>query len=123
MTVLEIVGWGYCVYVMHSYPKSIYDAAVVFVMFGLLLIGINRYSYLSHLIQFGWTKHLASISTVIYLNHFYWGRLIEKELPELSRAKQTLIYFSLIAVSSAVVYALGKLAMFLWDRRKTLNKA
>ena len=121
MTVLEIAGWGYCVYVMHTYPKSMYDAAVVFVMFGLLLIGINRYSYLSDLIQFRWTKHLASVSTVVYLNHYYWGRLVEQELSELSAVEQTAIYLALTAVSATAVYFVGRLLMALWDKRKTKN--
>ena len=118
MTLLEVVGWGYCVYVMHNYPESMYDASVVFIMFGLLLIGINRYSYLTDLIQFRWTKHLATVSTVVYLNHYYWGRLILKVLPDLSRGKQIALYLALIAVSSTFVYFVGRLLMTLWDKRK-----
>ena len=118
VTVLEVVGWGYCVFVMNQYPKSMYDAAVVFLMFGLLLIGINRYSYLTYLIQFSWTKHLATVSTVIYLNHFYWNRLIRTQFTELSQTKQLLLYFALIAASSLVVYGIGRLAMHLIKGKK-----
>ncbi len=118
MTMLEVVGWGYCIFVMNQYPKSIYDAAVVFVMFGLLLIGINRYSYLTYLIQFSWTKHLATVSTVVYLNHYYWGRLIATCCAELPKNQQLLLYFALIAASSLAVYGIGRLAMRLIEGKK-----
>ena len=95
-----------------------YDAVVVFLMFGLLLIGINRYSYLSYLIQFKWTKHLATVSTIIYLNHYYWAQFIWKQFPEYSDKKQFILYICLIAGSSAIVYGAGKLAMFIVKKIK-----
>ncbi len=117
-TVLEIIGWQYCIYVMHEHPRTAYDFVVCFLMFGLLLIGINRYSLLSYCIQFKWTRHLATISTVIYLNHYYWNMYLRNEYPDMSDTKRMWIYLALIAVTSAVVFAIGRLSMFLWDRRK-----
>ena len=118
LTALEITGWGYCVFVMNKYPRSIYDAAVVFVMFGLLLIGINRYSYLTYLIQFPFTKHLATVSTIVYLNHFYWSQLIMKRFPELPTSKSLPLYLGLIAASSVVVYILGRLLTYLVSKKQ-----
>ncbi len=117
-TVFEILGWAYCILIMCKYPKLMYDAVVVFLMFGLLLIGINRYSYLSYLIQFKWTKHLATVSTIIYLNHYYWAQFIWKQFPEYSDKKQFILYICLIAGSSAIVYGAGKLAMFIVKKIK-----
>ncbi len=116
-TLLEIAGWGYCVYIMHEYPKSMYDAALIFIMFGLLLIGINRYSLLSCLIQFKWTRHLATVSTVVYLNHYYWSKFLTAQYPQLSQSTHLALYLALIAVSSALVYGVGRLMMYIWDSR------
>ena len=122
LTALEVIGWGYCVYVMNKYPRSMYDAAVVFVMFGLLLIGINRYSYLSHLIQFPWTKHLATVSTIIYFNHYYWSQLILKKFDHLSLQQSMPLYLALIVCSSVVVYVTGRLLMCLVQKRTAKAK-
>lgn len=118
LTVLEIVGWGYCVFVMNQYPRSIYDAAVVFIMFALLLIGINRYSYLTYLIQFPFTKHLATVSTIVYLNHYYWSQIIVKKFPELPTEKSLPLYFGLIAASSVAVYIVGRILTYLVSKPK-----
>lgn len=118
LTLLEVLGWGYCLLIMTQYPKSMYDSAVLYVMFGLLLIGINQYSYLTVLVQFKWTKHLATISTVVYLNHYYWGQLIWKNFYTLPQTQQLLLYFGLIAASSLVVFFVGTAATRLIGRRK-----
>ncbi len=117
-TALEIAGWWYCVYIIHNYYKTIYDGAVVFFMFGLLLIGISGYSFLSGSLRFGWSKYLANISTVVYLNHYYWGRLLEKCFTQYTKNQQIVMYFILIALSSTVVFFTGSLLRRFFERKK-----
>ncbi|MBQ8203520.1 MAG: acyltransferase [Clostridia bacterium] len=116
-TLLEISGWAYCVFIMNQHPEGIFDSIVIFVMFGLLIIGINRLSYLSYLIQFEQTKYLATISTVIYMNHYYWARFIEKQFGELPLSKQHFLYFILIIASSLLVYLIGSGIMKLINKK------
>lgn len=120
-TVLEVAGFAYAVYMMHERPHSAYDFAVLIVFFGLLLVGIKGYSYISGNLSFSWSCHLASASTVIYLNHFYWGRFVEVMLSEKTKQVQTLIYFALIIVTSAFVFVIGNIAPKIL-RRKEVNK-
>lgn len=116
-TILEIAGWAFCVFCIHKYPKSEHDFTTVIIMFGLLIIGINRYSLLSYLIQFRWTKYLANISMVIYLNHYYWHIFLNAWRPNITLNEKLPIYFALITVSSAFVYFVGRFSMRLWDKR------
>lgn len=68
-TVLEILGFIYLFFSMKFLPLSKYEFILVFVIFGLLIIGIGGLSYSSVIFRGNWTKFFGITSTLLVLSH------------------------------------------------------
>ena len=79
-TVLEVLGYTYVAYIMRHYHLTLHEYVVVFVLFGLLFIGINGLSFFTYLWRYKWTKYLGTASTLIVLCHACWIQHFEKVL-------------------------------------------
>ena len=71
--VLEVLGYYWFFNIIALHPKSNYDYIAVFLIFGLLLVGISGISCVSSLFKHRWLGHLGVCSTLIALNHSYWN--------------------------------------------------
>jgi peptidoglycan/LPS O-acetylase OafA/YrhL len=108
-TVLELLGFALAFYLMHYLPKSRYDYLLVFVIFGLLIIGISGISYTSYLWNPKWTKFFGIASMLIVLNHYSFCVLLRNTLSHLEQWQKILIYIGLTVASCIVVYLLSAL--------------
>ena len=109
-TVLELAGFVYLFYAMHYHPKSKYDFFLVFLVFGLLIIGICGLSATTYLFRGKWTRPLGTLSTLIVLNHYYWYRYLPQVLGEgYHKTEKVWHYVAAIAFSCVVVYLGGRL--------------
>lgn len=113
----EICGFAYLVYAMHCHPKSQYDYVLVFLIFGMLVIGISGLSVSALLLNPRWTKPLATLSTLIVLNHCCWRDYLPKLLGSgYVSSNQVWIYYAAVACSCAAAYLLGKAVTFLMQK-------
>lgn len=109
-TALELAGFRYLFYAMHNHPRSKYDFVLVFLMFGLLIIGLNSLSFTALLLRGRWTKFFGTCSTLIVLNHYYWCRYLPQILgEEYYKTDKVWHYVAAVALSGALVYAAGQL--------------
>ncbi len=69
-TVLEILGFAYFFFSMKKFPLSKYEFVLVFVVFGLLVIGIGGLSFTSVIFRGNWTKFFGIASTLLVLSHY-----------------------------------------------------
>ena len=72
-TIAEFLGFFYFFYAMNAHVRSAYDYILVFLLFGLLIIGINGLSFTTYLWNTKWTRPLGTASTLIVLNHYCYG--------------------------------------------------
>ena len=112
-TVLEILSILFIFYMMHHFSKTNIDYVVVFVIFGMLIIGISGASYTSYLWNPKWTKLFGTVSTLIVLNHYCWTRLLKSKFKDLDKAETVLLYIGMVVASCIVVYFTSKLISFL----------
>ena len=121
-TVAELSLFAYLLYTMHTRPKSSYDYLLVYVIFALLLIGINDLSYTSYLWRGNWTKPLGVASTLIVLTHYPWAGYLKSLLGgDAVRSYQVIWYILGTALSSIIVYALSLLLKWLFSRLSRLK--
>lgn len=121
-TVLELLGYTYMAYIMHHYYKTIHEYVLVFVIFGLLFIGINGLSLFSYLWRFKWTKCLGTASTLIVLCHACWIRYLEKELGKGFQNTAAFWWYPLaIFLSCVFVYASSILLKLLFAQLKKIK--
>ncbi len=108
-TVLEVLGFAFLIYNMHYNPKSKYDYVLIFVIFGLLLIGLCSLSYTSRLLNPKWTKPFGTASILLVLNHYYWISSAKAFLEENSTKNERLLVMAIgTVISCAVVYVASK---------------
>ncbi len=69
-TVLEILGFAYLFFNMNKLPLSKYEFVSIFVLFGLLIIGVGGLSCSSLIFRGKWTKIFGTISTLLVLSHY-----------------------------------------------------
>lgn len=69
-TILEIIGFAYLFFSMKILPLSKYEFVLIFVIFGLLIIGIGGLSYSSVIFRGNWTKFFGITSTLLVLSHY-----------------------------------------------------
>ncbi len=107
-TALELLAFAMMFYLMHNLPKSQFDYVLVFIIFGMLLIGINGLSYTSYLWNPKWTKPFGTMSTLIVLNHFYWIHFISTKLKHWERNEKIWAFFGFCICSCIVVYLMSR---------------
>lgn len=113
-TIAEIAGFCYLFYAMHTHPKSQYDYVLVFLIFGLLIVGISGLSVTSMLLNPRWTKLLATLSTLIVLNHCCWRDFLPQILgKDYATTGLAWVYYIAVACSCIVVYILNKVVRFI----------
>ncbi len=76
-SVLEILGFIYLFYSMNKLALSRYEFVLVFVIFGLLIIGIGGLSFSSVIFRGNWTKFFGIASTLIVLTHYQINMLFK----------------------------------------------
>lgn len=104
-TFLEIAGFAYLLYSMKFHAKSSYEYILVYILFGLLIIGINKLSYTSRLFNGRWTKWLGTLSTLIVMNHYCWNRYLLATLgANYAKTHQAWIYVAVVAGACVIVY-------------------
>ncbi|MBO5261581.1 MAG: acyltransferase [Clostridia bacterium] len=111
-TVLEIILFALIVCMMHYLYANIYDYVVVFLLFGLLIIGISGISYTSQLCNPKWSKFLGTASTLIVLNHYCWYDFVTNKFGGLKLAERYLIYAGLVIATCVAVHYLSKLLSY-----------
>lgn len=116
-TVLELLGYTYMAFIMHHYYKTLHEYVLVFVIFGLLLIGINGLSFFSYLWRYKWTKYLGTASTLIVLCHSCWIKFLEKELGKGFQKTSAFWWYPLaIFITCISVYVCSVLLKLLFAR-------
>lgn len=84
-----------CVFLLIRECKHTYfDFVIVALLFVFLTIGLSQNSLLSAYLRVDFTKYLASFSTVIYLNHYYWSYFVREKLPHLTPTSSMLVYLA-----------------------------
>lgn len=69
-TTIELMGFAYLFYSMNQFPLSRYEFILIFVIFGLLVIGIGGLSFSSVIFRGNWTKPFGTASTLLVLSHY-----------------------------------------------------
>lgn len=111
-TVLEIAGFAYFLYAMHVHPKSEYDYILVYVILGLLLIGINGLSATARFWDPRWTKPLGTWSTLLVLNHKCWNDYLPDVLgADYIRTNRVWIFAAAVVVSCIAAYLISKVVV------------
>ena len=100
---LEMGGGAYFLYIVSCYPASRYDYLMIFVLFGLLIIGISGITGLQHWYSFTWTRQLNICSIILVLNHYHWGQILSSKYGE-NKGDHFLEYCLYVLCSSAIVY-------------------
>ena len=109
-TVAEILGFGYFFYAMNEHVRSEYDYVLIFVIFGLLIIGINGISFSSYLWNSRWTKPFGTASTLIVLNHYCYAAYLRSLYgAEFAKTEKVWLYIPLVIGACIVSYVSGKL--------------
>ena len=118
VSILELSGYLLLFFIMLQLHHSPYDFLAVFLIFGLLYIGFTRSSLITGKISFKCSRILADYSLAIYLNHFYWRRMIETFLSHLDRKNQILIFFTLTLLTAAIIYLIANFTKQLIETSK-----
>lgn len=113
-TLAELLLLVSMIYLMHHHPRSKFDYLLLFIIFGMLLIGINGLSYSKALWNPKWTKPLGTASTLIVLNHYNWAMLVQEKTKALPTPQRILIYAIVVALTCAAVYFLSKLILLIF---------
>lgn len=109
-TLAEVAGYAYLFYACLKHPRSGYDFFCVYLLFGLLIIGISGFSFTSYLWNPKWTKWLGLMSTYIVLNHVYWNQFLVRKFGSGYGLKgKAWIYVLLVLASCLVVHVASKL--------------
>lgn len=104
-TVAELAGFAFFFYTMHFHAKSEYDYVLVYVIFFLLLIGINGLSATASVCRAKWTKPLGTASTLIVLNHYCWTVYLKNRFGNsFGTTSQIWIYIAAVFASCVAVY-------------------
>lgn len=107
---LEVLGFCFCYWAIQHVPKSKYDYIVLFVIFGLLCIGLSKKTLLGRISGNRFTKALGTASTFIVLNHYYWNTfLTDMYGAEYKFTSKVWLYFALIFVTCVVAWGISKL--------------
>ncbi len=116
-TLLEILGFAYFFYSMKKFPLSKYEFILVFVIFGLLLLGIGGLSYSSLIFRGKWTKILGVASTLLVLCH-YRINVLFKHLygADYIHTNKLWLCIGVIALVCILVWACGWLILKIMDR-------
>lgn len=122
LTVAELMGYMYMAFIMHNYPKTLYEYVVVFVIFGLLFIGINGFSFATYLWNPKWTKYFGTASTLIVLCHSCWVHFLEKKFGNGFQNTSAIWWYVLaIALTCGFVYVCSKILKFLFAQMKKVK--
>lgn len=106
---LEVVGFALLFALVRGYPKSKYDYVCIFVIFGLLIIGISGISATSLLYRGNWTKKFGTWSTLIVLNHYCFNSFLSKRFGAgYIHTNKVWLYHLCVICACVVVYFLSK---------------
>ena len=120
-TIAELLGFVYFFYAMNEYVKSKYDYVLIFVIFGLLIIGISGISFTSYLWSSKWTKPFGIASTLIVLNHYCYAAYLRSAYgSDVAKTEKAWLYIPLVIGASLISYGLGRLIEYLM---KLISKA
>lgn len=116
-TILEIAGFVFAYYLIKNHPKSSYDFVALFVVFGLLLIGIGQLSFSSTIFSGVWTKPFGTWSLLIVLNHYrinvYLREIYGKDY---AKTDKVFVLLAAVVVTCIVVWLIAKLLEFLFAK-------
>ncbi len=116
-TALEVASFTYFIYLMHNYPKSMYEYLMIVPLFIFLFIGINGLSYTSYVLSPKWTKPLGIASTLIVLTHYCWTKYLPKILGNgYKSTTKVLWYVVAVTASCIIVYLFSILLKLLFAR-------
>jgi len=114
---LEFLGFALLFGLIYYFPKSKYDYVCVFLIFGLLIIGISGISATSLLWRGNWTKVFGTMSTLIVLNHWGFRTLLPKLFgSDYIHTNKVWLYHLGVIVSCVAAYLLSKLVTLLMNR-------
>ena len=109
-TVAEILGFTYFFYAMNEHVRSAYDYVLVFVIFGLLIIGIGGLSFTSYLWNSKWTKPFGTISTLIVLNHYCYAAYLRSVYgADFVKTEKVWLYIPAVIGACIISFVFGKL--------------
>lgn len=116
-TIAEILCFAFMLLIMHEKPKSNYDYVLVFDIFIMLLIGISGISFSSQILKPQWTKKLASVSTLLVLNHCCWRDFLPQIFgADFAHSPKRWIYYAATICSCVIVYLFSRLLKYIISR-------
>ncbi len=107
-TVAEIAGFVFFIYAMNAHVKSAYDYLLAFLIFGLLIIGINGLSFTSYLWIPKYTKPLGIMSTLIVLNHYCYTDYFKDIFgADFAKTEKAWVYVLAVLLTCLIVHLLS----------------
>lgn len=118
----ELLSVAFIFVYMVRFSRTQMDYFTLPFFFILLYSYFGRKSLFSRKFSFKASKHLSTVSFLLYLNHNYWNYLIAERYPDMAYTDK--IVFSLIgtAAASIVVQAATLLTKLLWKKLKPFLK-
>ena len=128
-SVLEIGGWAGLIYFICAskeqyvgrYTRTSNDFIVVALIFGLLYLAFSGKTVLALVGSRKITGVLATASTYIFLNHYYWKMIIRNRYATVSVGKLLPLYLLMIALSSVLAWGLTEITYLLIRKLKKVK--
>lgn len=98
-----------CVAIILFTKASYYDFIFVFLAFGFLYLSIGQKTVFALFLNHEWTKHLATVSTIVFLVHYPLARCFAAWYPPLDVWSNFTQYLLYVAASMVVVFIAGML--------------
>ena len=107
-TALELGGWAFIAWAMNAkgVARGPMDFVTMAALFGVLYVALSKRSVFALLLHHRWTAVLAACSTYTFLNHYAWVQYLRRAYPEGTTRTLLPRYLALVALSSALVFAL-----------------
>lgn len=120
--VLETLGYAYALYAVRHHAQSQYDYVLIFLLFGLLGVGISGITGLSALYSHPRTKALGTISTLIVLNHVPWNKLLKYLYgAKYGRTPHVWLYPVCVIAACCVAYGLARLGAMIKNKLPSMR--
>ena len=112
-----MLGFAYTVFSMNQLSYSKYEFLLIFVVFGLLIIGIGGLSYSSVIFRGNWTKIFGLISTLLVLSHYRINVLFKHLFgADYIHTEKLWVCIGCLALGCFGVWICGKIVSFIMSK-------
>lgn len=108
-TVAAAIAAGACALIMLFTTASFYDFVFVLFAFAFLYLALGQKTVFALFLNHEWTKHVGTVSTVVFLVHFPLARYFAANFPPADAGQYIGTYLAYVAGASVVVFAIGSL--------------